>query len=166
MLGSLPPREQFSWWILCAEPVRLESSLSPLFRGPITRLVRQVEANFRKHESDQIYSHSCNCIWWWDILCWNAVECGHLYTAYRREYYRLHIQVLNYNLKQMDQLLPRLNSALCGPFASSIHSYCDYGDEQCCSPYPEDGNAAHHGYIWKYNQDVVDFIKHRLATVG
>ncbi|KAJ5400036.1 hypothetical protein N7465_010525 [Penicillium sp. CMV-2018d] len=76
------------------------------------------------------------------------------------------IQVSNYNLKRMDQLLPRFNSTLCGPFASSIRSYCDYGDEQCCSPYPPDGNAAHHHYIWKYNQDVVDFIKHRLATVG
>ncbi|OQD71593.1 hypothetical protein PENPOL_c001G01089 [Penicillium polonicum] len=63
-------------------------------------------------------------------------------------------------------LLPRFNPALCGLFASSIRSYCDYGDEQCCSPYPPDGNAAHHHYIWKYNQDVVDFIKHRLATVG
>ncbi|QQK40345.1 Cutinase [Penicillium digitatum] len=63
-------------------------------------------------------------------------------------------------------LLPRLNSALCGPFATSLHSYCDYGDAQCCSPYPEDGNAAHHGYIWKYNQDVVDFIKYSLTTIG
>ncbi|KAK4861105.1 hypothetical protein LT330_004021 [Penicillium expansum] len=63
-------------------------------------------------------------------------------------------------------LLPRLNSALCGPFASSIQSYCDYGDAQCCSPYPEDGNAAHHRYIFNYNQIVVDFIKHRLATIG
>ncbi|CAI7573371.1 unnamed protein product [Penicillium crustosum] len=44
-------------------------------------------------------------------------------------------------------------------------NYCDYGDEQCCSPYPPDGNAAHHHYIWKYNQDVVDFIKHRLAMI-
>ncbi|KAJ5178085.1 uncharacterized protein N7500_000784 [Penicillium coprophilum] len=60
-------------------------------------------------------------------------------------------------------LLPRINSALCRPFASSIHSYCDYGDAQCCSPYPEDGNAAHHGYVSKYNQDVVDFVKSRLA---
>ncbi|CAI7662759.1 unnamed protein product [Penicillium viridicatum] len=75
------------------------------------------------------------------------------------------IQVPNYNLKRMDKLLHRFNPALCGPFASSIRSYCDYGDEQCCSPYPPDGNAAHH-YIWKYNQGVVDFIKHRLATVG
>ncbi|CAI7594057.1 unnamed protein product [Penicillium glandicola] len=47
-----------------------------------------------------------------------------------------------------------------------IGSYCDYGDDQCCSPYPEDGNLAHHGYVSKYNQDVVDFIKHRLAMIG
>ncbi|OQE07188.1 hypothetical protein PENVUL_c014G06394 [Penicillium vulpinum] len=62
-------------------------------------------------------------------------------------------------------VLPRMNSALCEPFASSIHSYCDYGDAQCCSPYPEDNNAAHHGYVSKYNQDVVDFIKTRLGTI-
>jgi hypothetical protein len=58
-----------------------------------------------------------------------------------------------------------MNAALCDPFGSSIHSYCDYGDEQCCSPYPADGNAAHHTYVKKYNQNVVDFIKYRLATV-
>ncbi|KAJ5782789.1 hypothetical protein N7457_004563, partial [Penicillium paradoxum] len=63
-------------------------------------------------------------------------------------------------------ITPRMNSALCEPFASSIHSYCDYGDNQCCSPYPDDGNAAHHAYVSKYNQNVVDFIKHRLATVA
>ncbi|KAJ5338019.1 hypothetical protein N7452_004747 [Penicillium brevicompactum] len=59
---------------------------------------------------------------------------------------------------------PRMNSALCSPFGASIHSYCDYGDNQCCSPYPADGNVAHHGYVKKYNQDVVDFIKQRLVT--
>ncbi|CAG8035809.1 unnamed protein product [Penicillium salamii] len=59
---------------------------------------------------------------------------------------------------------PRMNSALCGPFSESLHSYCDYGDNQCCSPYPEDGNAAHHNYVHKYNQNVVDFIKLRLGA--
>ncbi|KAJ5497004.1 hypothetical protein N7463_008991 [Penicillium fimorum] len=66
---------------------------------------------------------------------------------------------------RVDQLLPRMNSALCRPFASSMHSYCDYGDAQCCSLYPEDGNAAHHGYVLKYNQDVVNFIKQGLARI-
>lgn len=59
-----------------------------------------------------------------------------------------------------------MNSAMCSPFSASIHSYCDYGDNQCCSPYPDDGNAAHHNYVKKYNQDVVDFIKQRLTTAG
>ena len=63
------------------------------------------------------------------------------------------------------KLTPRMNAALCDPFGSSLHSYCDYGDEQCCSPYPADGNAAHHTYVTKYNQNVVDFIKYRLATL-
>ncbi|KAJ5997709.1 hypothetical protein N7499_005894 [Penicillium canescens] len=62
-------------------------------------------------------------------------------------------------------LTPRLNAALCDPFGNSLQSYCDYGDEQCCSPYPADGNAAHHTYVTKYNQNVVDFIEYRLATV-
>ncbi|KAJ5172373.1 hypothetical protein N7492_004966 [Penicillium capsulatum] len=57
---------------------------------------------------------------------------------------------------------PRLNSGSCSPFASSIQSYCDYGDDQCCAIYPMDNNQAHHTYMAKYNQKVVDFLKRRL----
>ncbi|KAJ5312287.1 hypothetical protein N7508_003117 [Penicillium antarcticum] len=71
---------------------------------------------------------------------------------------------MKHSLKCGYELIPRMNAALCDPFGSSLHSYCDYGDEQCCSPYPADGNAAHHTYVNKYNQNVVEFIKHRLAT--
>ena len=35
------------------EPVRLDFSSSPLSRDPTTRLVRDFEAHFREHESDQ-----------------------------------------------------------------------------------------------------------------
>ncbi|KAJ5112770.1 hypothetical protein N7532_000815 [Penicillium argentinense] len=59
---------------------------------------------------------------------------------------------------------PRLNPSTCKPFASSLQSYCDYGDALCCSPYPLDDNHAHHTYMKKYDQDVVDFIKHRLKA--
>ncbi|KAF5015593.1 hypothetical protein F66182_13020 [Fusarium sp. NRRL 66182] len=59
-------------------------------------------------------------------------------------------------------IYPRLDPAACEPFASSLQSYCDYGDEQCCSVFPLDDNAAHHTYFTKYNQDVVTFIQSRL----
>ncbi|KAJ5243461.1 acetylxylan esterase precursor, partial [Penicillium citrinum] len=61
-------------------------------------------------------------------------------------------------------IFPRLNPSTCDPFASSLHSYCDYGDNQCCSPLPMDDNHAHHTYMKKYDQDVVDFIKERLRS--
>ncbi|KAJ5175796.1 uncharacterized protein N7482_001673 [Penicillium canariense] len=59
-------------------------------------------------------------------------------------------------------IFPRLDPGSCEPFASSIQSYCDIGDNQCCSPLPLDNNAAHHAYMAKYNQGVVDFIRTRL----
>ncbi|KAJ5974621.1 hypothetical protein N7481_011831 [Penicillium waksmanii] len=61
-------------------------------------------------------------------------------------------------------IFPRLNPSSCDPFANSLHSYCDYGDNQCCSPLPDDDNLAHHTYMKKYDQDVVDFIKRRLVS--
>ena len=118
------------------------------------------------HRADQESSYICDRVWGWDIQPWNAVECGELHTGYRGECIQTSIQIQDNSLTCTNKLTPRMNSALCGPFSDSIHSYCDYGDNQCCSPYPEDGNAAHHNYVKKYNQDVVDFIKHRLATVG
>ncbi|CAL5871695.1 uncharacterized protein PFLUO_LOCUS5948 [Penicillium psychrofluorescens] len=60
-------------------------------------------------------------------------------------------------------IFPRLDPLSCEPFAASLHSYCDYGDDQCCFILPLDDNKAHHEYIEKYDQDVVDFIKKRLA---
>ncbi|KAH8699209.1 putative acetylxylan esterase precursor [Talaromyces proteolyticus] len=60
-------------------------------------------------------------------------------------------------------IFPRLNSGACYPFQASLQSYCDYGDNQCCSPLPLDDNAAHHTYVEKYNQDVVNFIISRLG---
>lgn len=62
-------------------------------------------------------------------------------------------------------IFPRLNPHSCDPFAASLHSYCDYGDSQCCALLPWDDNAAHHTYVDKYNQAVVDFAKQRLAEV-
>ncbi|EED24616.1 acetylxylan esterase precursor, putative [Talaromyces stipitatus ATCC 10500] len=60
-------------------------------------------------------------------------------------------------------IYPRLDPGACEPFASSLKSYCDYGDYQCCSILPDDANAAHHTYFTKYNQDVVAFIQSRLG---
>ncbi|KAJ6116006.1 hypothetical protein N7523_006423 [Penicillium sp. IBT 18751x] len=59
-------------------------------------------------------------------------------------------------------IFPRLLPITCEPFASSLQSYCDYGDDQCCAVLPADDNAAHHGYVDKYSQDVVNFIEGRL----
>ncbi|KAJ5670753.1 uncharacterized protein N7477_006116 [Penicillium maclennaniae] len=60
------------------------------------------------------------------------------------------------------KIFPRLLPITCEPFASSLQSYCDYGDDQCCAVLPADDNAAHHGYVDKYSQDVVNFIEGRL----
>lgn len=61
-------------------------------------------------------------------------------------------------------LYPRLNPSSCNPFAASIHSYCDYGDYQCCGILPWTDNAAHHTYVDKYDDDVVAFIQQRLLA--
>ncbi|KGO77523.1 Cutinase [Penicillium italicum] len=54
-------------------------------------------------------------------------------------------------------------------YNSTIIAAIAYGDETYIPGMPwnvEDGNAAHHAYVGKYNQVVVDFIKHRLVTMG
>lgn len=142
------------------------SSSSPLSRDPSTQLVRDFETDLREDESDQILVIAAIAYGDETYIPGMPRNVGNCALGIGVSTTNPQIQVPNYNLKRMDQLLPRFNSALCEPFASSIRSYCDYGDEQCCSPCPPDGNAAHHHYIWKYNQDVVDFIKHRLATIG
>ncbi|KAJ5666624.1 hypothetical protein N7462_011033 [Penicillium macrosclerotiorum] len=91
---------------------------------------------------------------------------------------------LGIGVDKIPQEFPRLNPRSCNPYEASLHSYCDYGDSQCentlslwinggswkltnnlfigCGIYPLDNNAAHHTYIEKYDQDVVDFIQSRL----
>ncbi|KAJ6013942.1 hypothetical protein N7540_008533 [Penicillium herquei] len=59
-------------------------------------------------------------------------------------------------------LYPRIHPEWCDPYARSIRSYCDSGDNSCCMKYPPFDDGAHFFYIFRYNMDLLHFIQRRL----
>lgn len=66
----------------------------------------------------------------------------------------------------VQQLYPRLHPEWCEPYASALRDYCDDGDILCCVRYHSEPNFAHFLYIFKYNMDVMRFIRRRLNETG